>query len=141
MYYSLYFLTPSFFPFGVPDRRTDGRTTFFTPCYQSSFFSLSTRGPTRMCNSTGLAKLWGGWPIEQDRPTSHVEVFGRLCIHTYSGTWRKFGESWQSPTQKNVPGSNLCRLVGGLSAKCADFWLLGRHVADTSATFPAKTII
>jgi len=24
------------------------------------------------------------------------------------------------------------------SAKSADFWLLGRHVADMSATFPAK---
>jgi hypothetical protein len=43
----------------------DGRTTFFTPCYLSSFFSLSVRGPTRRRNSTGLAELWGGWPIEQ----------------------------------------------------------------------------
>ena len=37
---------------------------FFTPCYLSSFFSLSARGPTRRRNSTGLAELWGGWPIE-----------------------------------------------------------------------------
>ena len=45
--------------------QTDRRTDFFTPCYVSSFFSpLSTRGPTRRRNSTGLAKLWGGWPIE-----------------------------------------------------------------------------
>ncbi len=35
-----------------------------TPCYLSSFFSLSARGPTRRRNSTGLAELWGGWPIE-----------------------------------------------------------------------------
>jgi hypothetical protein len=28
------------------------------------FFPLSARGPTRRRNSTGLAKLWGGWPIE-----------------------------------------------------------------------------
>jgi len=59
-----YFLTPSFFPFGA--FRTEGRTTFFTPCYLSSFFfPLSARGPTRRRNSTGLAELWGGWPIEQ----------------------------------------------------------------------------
>ena len=46
-------------------RQKDGRTTFFTPCYLSSFFfSLSARGPTRRRNSTGLAELWGGWPIE-----------------------------------------------------------------------------
>ena len=30
------------------------------------FFSLSARGPTRRRNSTGLAELWGGWPIELD---------------------------------------------------------------------------
>jgi hypothetical protein len=29
------------------------------------FFPLSARGPTRRRNSTGLAKLWGGWPIEK----------------------------------------------------------------------------
>ena len=28
------------------------------------FFPLSARGPTRRRNSTGLAELWGGWPIE-----------------------------------------------------------------------------
>jgi hypothetical protein len=28
------------------------------------FFPLSVRGPTRRRNSTGLAELWGGWPIE-----------------------------------------------------------------------------
>jgi hypothetical protein len=30
----------------------------------SFFFPLSARGPTRRRNSTGLAELWGGWPIE-----------------------------------------------------------------------------
>jgi len=51
----------------------------------------------------------------QDRPTSYVEVFGRMCVHTYSGTWRKFGESRQSPTQKMcwericVSSSGACR--------------------------------
>jgi hypothetical protein len=29
------------------------------------FFPLSARGPTRRRNSTGLAELWGGWPIER----------------------------------------------------------------------------
>jgi hypothetical protein len=44
---------------------TDGQRKFFTPCYLSSFFfPLSARGPTRRRNSTGLAELWGGWPIE-----------------------------------------------------------------------------
>ena len=53
-------------------RQTEGWTTFFTPCYLSSFFfPLSARGPTRRRNSTGLAKLWGGWPIEQVWLTSH----------------------------------------------------------------------
>ncbi len=37
-----------------------------TPCSLSYFFfPLSARGPTRRRNSTGLAELWGGWPIEQ----------------------------------------------------------------------------
>jgi len=34
---------------------------------------------------------------------------------------------------------NLCRHDLAESAKSADFWLSGRHVADMSATFPAKT--
>ena len=48
-------------------RQRDRQTNFNTPCYLSSFFfPLSARGPTRRRNSTGLAELWGGWPIEQD---------------------------------------------------------------------------
>jgi len=39
------------------------------------FFPLSARGPTRRRNSTGLAELWGGWPIEQ------VLFAGLLRIH------------------------------------------------------------
>jgi hypothetical protein len=50
--------------------------------------------------------------------------------------WRKSA----IPDTKNVSGMNLCRLVGGLSAKCANFWLSGRHVADMLATFPAKIV-
>ena len=50
-------------------RQTEGQTNFNTPCYLSSFFfPLSARGPTRRRNSTGLAELWGGWPIELDVP-------------------------------------------------------------------------
>ncbi len=37
-----------------------------------------------------------------------------------------------------MSGTNLCRHNLAVSAKSADFWLSGRHVADMSATFPAK---
>jgi hypothetical protein len=68
-----YFIIPSTFSpqasshlerYSQKDRGTD----FFTPRYLSSFFfPLSARGPTRSRrNSTGLAELWGGWPIELD---------------------------------------------------------------------------
>ena len=46
----------------VPDRRTDN--ILHPPLPKFFFFPLSARGPTRRRNSTGLAKLWGGWPIE-----------------------------------------------------------------------------
>jgi hypothetical protein len=59
-----YFLTPSFFPFGA--LQTEGQRNLNTPfALISFFFPLSARGPTRRRNSTGLAELWGGWPIEQ----------------------------------------------------------------------------
>jgi len=66
-------------------RQTEGRTTFFNTCYLSSFFfPLSARGPTRRRNSTGLAKLWGGWPIEQaDRGCAR----SRLCSSKEDGTY------------------------------------------------------
>ena len=65
-----YFIIPSTFSpqTSSPLERygwTEGRTTFFTPRYPSFFFPLSARDPTRRRNSTGLAELWGGWPIEQ----------------------------------------------------------------------------
>jgi len=65
-----YFVIPSTFSpqaysLLVRSGRTDGRTNFNTPFTLTSFFfPLSTRGPTRRRNSTGLAELWGGWPIE-----------------------------------------------------------------------------
>ena len=41
------------------------QTNLNTPLSLTSFFfPLSARGPTRRRNSTGLAELWGGWPIE-----------------------------------------------------------------------------
>jgi hypothetical protein len=42
------------------------------------------------------------------------------------------------PDTKKVSGTNLCQHDLAESAKSADFWLSGRHVADMSATFPAK---
>jgi len=39
-----------------------------------------------------------------------------------------------------VSGTNLCRHDLAESAKSADFWLSGRHVADMPATFPAKLL-
>ena len=46
---------------------TDGRTDniLHPPLPKFFFFPLSARGPTRRRNSTGLAELWGGWPIER----------------------------------------------------------------------------
>ena len=50
----------------------------------SFFFPLSARGPTRRRNSTGLAELWDGWPIEQvqfvmypETPSEGAEMFRR----------------------------------------------------------------
>ena len=48
--------------------------------------------------------------------------------------WRKLAK----PDTKKVSGTNLCRHDLAESAKSADFWLSGRHVADMLATFPAK---
>ena len=42
------------------------------------------------------------------------------------------------PDTKKVSGTNLCRHDLAESAKSADFWLSGRHVAGMSTTFPAK---
>ncbi len=56
---------PTYSPQASSPLEHSGQRKFFTPCYLSSFFSLSARGPTRRLNSTGLAELWGGWPIEQ----------------------------------------------------------------------------
>ena len=75
-----YFIVPSTFSPQASSplshhRRTDRRTDFNTPCYLSSFFfPLSARGPTRRRNSTGLAELWGGWPIELDYRIPNIYI-------------------------------------------------------------------
>ena len=80
--------------------QTDRRTEFFTPCYLSSFFSLSARGPTRRRNSTGLAELWGGWPIERVLVMSDGKCKSNFvslslsvvpCSECHSGTDIKIG--------------------------------------------------
>ena len=48
--------------------------------------------------------------------------------------WRKSA----NPDTKKVSGTNLCRHDLAESAKSANFWLSGRHIANMSATFPAK---
>ncbi len=48
--------------------------------------------------------------------------------------WRKSA----NPDTKIVSGTKLCWHDLAELAKSADFWLSGRHVADMSATFPAK---
>jgi hypothetical protein len=50
--------------------------------------------------------------------------------------WRKSA----IPDTKKVSGTNLCRHDLAESAKSADFWLSGQHVADMSATFPIRTL-
>ncbi len=59
----------------VPDRQRNLNTPL---SLTSFFFPLSARGPTRRSNSTGLAELWGGWPIEQADRACGSSSQGRL---------------------------------------------------------------
>ena len=61
-----YVIIPSpFSPQASSPLERSRQTNLNTPLYLTSFFfPLSARGPTRRRNSTGLAELWGGWPIE-----------------------------------------------------------------------------
>ena len=61
----------------------------------------------------------------------------RMYLWYLEKIWRKSA----IPDTKNVSGKNLCRHDLAESAKSTDFWLSGRHVADMSATFPAKLTI
>jgi len=60
------------------------------------------------------------------------------CVLWYvEKIWRKSA----IPDKKKMCREQVCvgsLVVGGLLAKCANFWLSGQHVADMSATFPAK---
>jgi hypothetical protein len=77
-----YFVIPSTFsPQASSPLERYGQNKLFTPCYQSSFFSLSARGPTRRHNSTGLAELWGGWPIELDTLEFGIGVTSKTSKH------------------------------------------------------------
>ena len=71
-------------------------------------------------------------------PTNISTKSYRGILRTY--LWY-FGGCRQIPTEKNVSGSKLCRRDGGILAKSDDIWLSGRHVADMSATFSAKSAI
>ena len=52
---------------------------------------------------------------------------------------KKKGVNVVHPRHRNVvSGSILCRHNRAVSAKSADIWLSVRHVADMSATLPAK---
>jgi hypothetical protein len=72
-----YFIIPSTFSpqASSPLERygqTEGQRKFFTPCYLDEFFFSTERaGPYPQAQlSTGLAELWGGWPIEQGQKES-----------------------------------------------------------------------
>jgi len=76
--------------------QTEGQTNLNTPFTLTSFFfPLSARGPTRRRNSTGLAELWGGWPIEQGCTCGRfhtvtfetVSCFFRTFIYGFLYTW------------------------------------------------------
>ena len=60
-----YFIIPSTFsPQASSPLERYRQTNLNTHTLLLFFFPLSARGPTRRRNSTGLAELWGGWPIE-----------------------------------------------------------------------------
>jgi hypothetical protein len=52
------------------------------PLFPKFFFSLSARGPTRRRNSTGLAKLWGGWPIKREAGEKRARTFTKFYVGT-----------------------------------------------------------
>jgi hypothetical protein len=78
-----YFLTPSFFPFGATDGQTEGQTTFFTPCYLSSFFSPLRRGAL----PAGATLL--GWP-----------TMGWMADWTRSGFYRNMHIAYATRKRK-----------------------------------------
>jgi hypothetical protein len=77
------FLFPTFSPQAYSSLERSGWRKFFTPCSLSFFFPMSAWGPTRWRNSTGLAELWGGWPIEQDSRIGGNYHGGALALRKY----------------------------------------------------------
>jgi hypothetical protein len=70
--------------------------------------------------------------------TTYVEVFGRLYVLWFK---KKKGVNVGHPRHKNVVlGSILCPHNRAMSAKSANIWLSGRHVANMSVTLPAKPL-
>ena len=69
--------------------------------------------------------------------TTYVEVFGRLCILTLVQKEER-GNIGHPRHENDVSGSVLCLHNRAMSAKSANIWLSGGHVANMLATFPAK---
>jgi hypothetical protein len=61
--------------------RTEGRTTFFTPCSLSSFIFTERAGPYLQAQLYWAAELWGGWPIEQGHLTIIFNVLFGFSIY------------------------------------------------------------
>jgi hypothetical protein len=78
------------------------------------FFSLSTWGPTRRRKSTGLAQLWGGWPIEQVCVVPKKAGFSIPRLKTLGPPWGQM-----SPT--NHGGTRWSSLGVDTNAKVTDF--------------------
>ncbi len=67
---SPYFIIPSTFSpqASSPLERYGQTDKFLHPLLPKLFFfPLSARGPTRRRNSTGLAELWGWWPLNKNK--------------------------------------------------------------------------
>ena len=74
IHYSLLIYPELILLWSVPDRQTE---KILHPLFLSSFFSMSAWCPTCRRNFTGLAELWGGWPIE-------LEIkLNTPCLHTH----------------------------------------------------------
>ena len=69
--------------------------------------------------------------------TTYVEVYGRLCIRTLVQKEER-GNVGHPRHENDVSGSVLCLQNRAMSAKSANIWLSGGHVANMLATFPAK---
>ena len=79
-----YFIIPSTFsPQASSPLERYRQTNLNTHTLLLFFFPLSARGPTRRRNSTGLAELWGGWPIELELYHVGSSHFFGIGIYRY----------------------------------------------------------